>query len=221
VIPVALVRAGLPVVEHWKIYLPVIVGSFVIGMPLLFYAERRGRMKLVFMGAVALLLAVELALAAGYANLHVVVPLLLAFFVAFNILEASLPSLVSRVAPVAERGTALGVYNTTQALGLAAGGLAGGWIANHFGGAEVFVFGTAVVALWLFVAARMRVPGEVVVKTFALARTRDPLALRERLTGLHGVRDVDIDAGAGMVRLRVYPDSFDERAIKELIEGDY
>jgi len=222
VIPVALVRdGGLPIGEHWKIYLPVILGSFVLGMPLLFYAERRGRMKLVFMGAIALLLAVELALAAGYANLHAIVPLLLAFFVAFNVLEASLPSLVSRVAPVAARGTALGVYNTTQSLGLFAGGAVGGLIANRFGDAAVFVFGTAVVALWLGVAAGMRVPGEVVARTFALGRARDPLALRERLIRVHGVRDVEIDAGAGAVRLRVYPESFDERTVKELIEGDY
>jgi MFS family permease len=222
VIPVALVRyGGLPLEEHWKIYLPAVLGSFVLGFPVLLYAERRGRMKLVFMGAIGLLLAVELALAAGYANLHAVVPLLLAFFVAFNILEAALPSLVSRVAPVAARGTALGVYNTTQALGLFAGGVAGGWIAGRFGDAAVFVVGAAVVALWLGVAAGMRVPGEVVVRTFSLRRTRDPLALRERLVRVHGVRDVEIASGAGTIRLRVYPESFDERTVKELIEGDY
>jgi MFS family permease len=198
-----------------------VLGSFVLGLPLLFYAERRGRMKLVFLGSIGLLLAVEIGFALGYASLRAVVLLLLAFFVAFNILEAALPSLVSRVAPVATRGTALGLYNTTQSLGLFAGGALGGWIAGRLGDSAVFVVGAAAVALWLVVAASMRVPGEVAVKTFRLARARDPLALRERLTRVHGVREVEIDAGAGTVRLRVYPESFDERTVKELIEGDY
>ena len=79
-------------------------------------------------------------------------------FTAFNILEASLPSLVSRIAPASARGTAIGVYNTTQALGLAAGGVAGGWLAQHHGQVSVFVFGSALVALWLLFAAGMKAP---------------------------------------------------------------
>src|SRR4051812_17437231 len=161
VVPVALVRhGGLPVSEHWKIYLPVVLGSFALMMPPLLWAERRGRMKLLFLCAVGLLAAVEVGLAAGYRDLRATAALLLAFFVAFNILEASLPSLVSRVAPAASRGTALGVYNTTQALGLFVGSAVGGWLAGHVGEAAVFVFGTALVALWLGVAAGMRVPGD-------------------------------------------------------------
>jgi MFS family permease len=163
VVPVALVRhAGMPVNEHWKIYLPVVLGSFALMMPPLLWAERRGRVKLLFLCAIGLLALVELGLIAGYTSLPATVALLLGFFVAFNILEASLPSLVSRVAPAASRGTALGVYNTTQALGLFVGSAAGGWLAGHFGEAAVFVFGTALVALWLVVAAGMRVPGDTV-----------------------------------------------------------
>jgi MFS family permease len=128
--------------------------------PPLIHAERRGRVKFLFLSAIALLLSVELGFAVCLSNFNMAIVLLLAFFVAFNILEASLPSLVSRVAPAASRGTALGVYNTTQALGLFAGGAAGGWLAQHWGEASVFVFGFAVVALWLGVAWGMRVPGE-------------------------------------------------------------
>src|SRR5207247_6734434 len=119
VIPAAFVRyGGLAVDEHWKIYLPVVLGSFVLMVPPLVQAERRGRMKFLFLSAIALLLAAELGFAVCLTNFGMAVALLVAFFVAFNVLEASLPSLVSRVAPAASRGTALGVYNTTQALGL-------------------------------------------------------------------------------------------------------
>lgn len=221
VIPVALVRyGGVPVSEHWKIYLPVVLGSFALMAPPLLYAERRGRMKLLFMGAIGLLLLVELALVAGYRDLVATTALLLAFFVAFNILEASLPSLVSRVAPAASRGTALGVYNTTQALGLFVGSAVGGWLAGRFGGAAVFVFGTALLALWLGVAAGMRVPGETARRTYRLDRPVDALALRERLVRVRGVREAQIEPGAGVVRLTVYPDILDESEVRQLIEGD-
>jgi MFS family permease len=166
VVPPALVRhGGLPLSEHWKVYLPVVLGSFALMMPPLLAAERRGRMKLLFLCAIGLLAVVELGLAAGYRDLRATVALLLAFFVAFNILEASLPSLVSRVARPESRGTALGVYNTTQALGLFVGATVGGWLAGHFGEAAVFVFGTAIIALWLGVAAGMRVPGGTARRT--------------------------------------------------------
>ena len=159
VVPTALVRYGnLPVSEHWKVYLPVVLGSFALMAPPLIRAERSGRMKFLFLSAIALLLAVELGFAVCFDNFYFLVGLLLFFFVAFNLLEACLPSLVSRLAPAASRGTALGVYNTTQALGLFAGGAAGGWLAQHWGESSVFVFGIALVALWLLVASSMRVP---------------------------------------------------------------
>ncbi len=159
VVPGALVRyGGLALNEHWKVYLPVVLASFALMAPLLIHAERNGRMKFLFLAAIGLLLAVELGLAVCLSNFAYAVVLLLAFFVAFNVLEASLPSLVSRFAPAASRGTALGVYNTTQALGLFVGGAAGGWLAQHWGEESVFVIGFAVVALWLIVASGMRLP---------------------------------------------------------------
>jgi MFS family permease len=159
VVPTALVRYGqLPVSEHWKVYLPVVLGSFALMAPALLYAERHRRMKFLFLASIGLLLAVELGLAVCLDNFPFLIGLLLFFFVAFNILEACLPSLVSRVAAAASRGTALGVYNTTQALGLFAGGAVGGWLAQHWGDSSVFVFGFAAAALWILVASSMRVP---------------------------------------------------------------
>jgi MFS family permease len=221
VIPAAFVRyGGLPVGEHWKIYLPVVLGSFVLMAPPLVQAERRGRMKFLFLSAIALLLAAELGFAVCLTDFTMAIALLLAFFVAFNILEASLPSLVSRLAPASSRGTALGVYNTTQALGLFAGGAAGGWLAQHLGETSVFVFGIAVIALWLGAASGMRVPGETVERAYRVSPRLDPAGLRERLICLRGVREAVIVPEQGIARLRVYPESFDERAVREIIEGE-
>ena len=220
VIPAAFVRyGGLAVAEHWKIYLPVVIGSFVLMAPPLIQAERRGRLKFLFLIAIGLLLAVELGFAVCYQNFHMAIALLLAFFVGFNILEASLPSLVSRVAPAASRGAALGVYNTTQSLGLFVGGAVGGWLAGRFGDSAVFVFGIAIVALWLGTAWRMRIPGESAERIFPVGAGADPVALREGLLRLRGVRDAVIAPERGVVRLTVYPDSFDANTARKLIEG--
>jgi MFS family permease len=220
VVPGALVRyGGLAVSEHWKIYLPVVLGSFVLMAPALIHAERRGRMKFLFRGSIALLLAVELGLAVCFTSFPMLVALLLAFFVAFNILEASLPSLVSRVAPPESRGTALGVYNTTQSLGLFAGGALGGWLAQHFGDEAVFVFGIAVVALWLGATYGMRAPGDAVERDYPVRVGTDPVALRDLLLRARGVRDASVAPEEGIARLTVYPESFDERAVREIIRG--
>ena len=221
VIPVALVRhGGVPLSEHWKIYLPVVLGSFLLMAPPLLHAERRGRMKFLFLSAIVLLLAVELGFAVCYTDPGMAIALLLAFFVAFNILEASLPSLVSRLASPSSRGAALGVYNTTQALGLFTGGAVGGWLAQHFGEAAVFVFGIAVVALWLGVASGMRVAGDSAERTYPMRAGDDPVALREKLVRLRGVREAVVVPEVGIARLTVYPESFDERAAAEIIGGE-
>jgi MFS family permease len=160
VLPPLLVDAGLPLSAHWRLYLPVVLVSFAIMAPPILYADRRNRPKPVLVAAVALLVVVETFLIFSKSVLGYGAALL-AFFVAFNVLEALLPSLVSRMAPAHARGAAIGVYNTTQTLGLFCGGLAGGWLAKHYGAAAVFAACALLSALWLAAASAMRPPGAV------------------------------------------------------------
>ena len=146
----------MPLGDHWKLYLPVVLLSFALMMPPLMWSERNGRLRGLFLGAVALLLAVQLVLAVQPAGLVPFAALLLGFFVGFNVLEASLPSLVSRLAPPDAKGAALGIYNTTQAFGLFFGGLLGGWVQQGWGRSAVFAACAALMALWLLVAAGQR-----------------------------------------------------------------
>lgn len=161
VVPAALVEyAGLPIADHWKVYLPVVLASFALMLPPVFVGEKQGKMKQVFLGAIALMLAVQLGLwlFLSYPATHwlVLVFLLFAFFVSFNILEACQPSLVSRIAPPAAKGSALGVYNTLQALGLFCGGALGGWLKQHTGPSSVFILCAGLTVVWLIIAASMR-----------------------------------------------------------------
>jgi MFS family permease len=156
VVPTLMVGAGLDLPQHWKLYLPVVLASFILMIPGILYADRRNKPKPVLLGAIALLAVVEAALCAVHAGIAMLAALMLGFFVAFNVLEAMLPSLVSRIAPAHGRGVAIGVYNTTQTLGVFFGGLLGGWVAGHHGATGVFLVCAGLSALWLVVAAGMR-----------------------------------------------------------------
>ncbi len=159
VIPAALRTVGdLPLPEHWKVYLPTVLGSFVLMVPAIIYAERRGRVKEVFVAALGLLLLTEIGFIFGRGSFVSLVLLVLSFFIAFNVLEAMLPSLVSRVAPAHLRGLALGVYNTTQAAGLFVGAGMGGYLVQNVGGDAVFMVCSAMALIWLLLAVSMRQP---------------------------------------------------------------
>ncbi|MES2236982.1 MAG: MFS transporter [Pseudomonadota bacterium] len=147
---------GLPLASHWKVYLPAVLISFVLMVPAIIYAEKCQKLRTVFVSAIILLLLTLLVLGLQGNHFYVVTGGLLSFFVAFNTLEAMLPSLISRVAPPRAKGTALGVYNTTQALGLFLGGALGGWMAKHFGPQGVFVFASGMSTLWLAAATTMQ-----------------------------------------------------------------
>jgi len=149
-------RGGLPLTEHWKIYLPVMIVSFILMVPAIIWAEKRGRIRSVFLAAILVLVAAAGGLSLGPDGLGAIGGLLFLFFWGFNVLEASLPSMVSRLAPVAAKGAALGVYNTAQSLGLFVGGALGGWILSRADGAAVFMACAVALVVWLLVAAGHR-----------------------------------------------------------------
>ena len=159
-IPALLVRAGLAGVDHWMVYLPAVLASFLVMGLTLFPLERRGYLRAVFLGSVGLIGLVQLGLllATPQPTLPALALLLFVFFCGFNVLEASQPSMASRIAPSNARGAALGVYNTLQSLGFFAGGAVGGWLTKHVGFTGLFGACAALMLLWLAVAWPMRAP---------------------------------------------------------------
>ena len=156
-VPFVLKQAGVALHDQWFVYLPVLVVSVICMLPLIILAER-GRMKPVFLASVATLGVSQLLLLLGHGRLPVVIVALLVFFTAFNLLEASLPSLISRVAPSEAKGTALGIYSSSQFFGIFVGGALGGWLQGVWGLTGVFGLCAALAGLWLLVAIAMRPP---------------------------------------------------------------
>jgi MFS family permease len=159
-IPAFLVQAGLGKDDHWQIYLPAVLGSFVV-MGGVFPLERRGYLRVVFLTAIGLISLVQVALlwvSSGAPSVTSLAWLLFAFFCGFNVLEATQPSLVSRIAPASSRGAAMGVYNTLQSLGFFAGGVMGGQLVKSYGTQGLFLTCAALMVLWLVVAWPMVAP---------------------------------------------------------------
>lgn len=162
-VPAMLVQAGLDKPDHWHVYLPAVVLSFA-AMGGLFAMERRGRLRAALLGAIAMVAAVQaglglLAASGGQPALWAMAVLMFIFFCGFNALEATQPSLVSRMAPPQLRGAALGAYNTLQSLGLFAGGALGGAVAKWAGTPALFALTGLLALCWLALTWPLRPVG--------------------------------------------------------------
>ncbi len=221
VIPLVLVSVGnLTVDQHWKVYLPVMAISFVAVIPAIIVAESRGKMKPVFAGAVALLFVATLLMAVFLDNFTGVVATLFLFFLAFNLLEATLPSLVSKIAPAGSKGTAIGVYNSFQFLGLFLGGVLGGFLAEHVSPAAVFVFAAGLAVAWLLLAISMQPPPAVRTRMYHVGEMSETRGrqLSSDLARIEGVAEAVVIATEGVAYLKVRLGEWDEAGALALIE---
>ena len=153
-LPRLLTRADLPLSAHWQLYLPAVLISFAFMAPIIMMSEKRKRMKPAFILGITAMLVAQLMMA-NFVGLPGLAMAVLVYFIGFNILEAMQPSLVSRWASHA-KGTALGIYNTTQSTGLFLGGLLGGWLLQNWGESSVFYACSALIFAWLIIALSMR-----------------------------------------------------------------
>ena len=224
VIPFALTEtAGLDKAHHWQVYLPVVVVGFLLMIPAIIYGEKRGKLKPVFVGAIALMALTQLGLVFSLHTFWQLTFLLGAYFVAFNILEASLPSLVSKIAPADAKGTAMGVYNTAQSLGLFLGAVVGGWCYGQGGAVWVFVFCCTMMSAWLLVALSMRTPPPVKTKMFHINEgwQGDAAQLSSRLRAVSGVQEAVVIAAEHVAYLKVSQSGWDEAGVQQLIKETY
>jgi predicted MFS family arabinose efflux permease len=152
---------GLARPEHWKVYVPVMIASVLFLFPAIGVGEAKKIMHRVVAGSVLLLVLGEIGLADSlFVGPWAVIIALVVYFTAFNILESSLPSLISRFAPAEGKGAALGVFSTCQFIGAFVGGALGGALFGRFGAEGVFVFCAIVAAVWFLMALGLRSPSE-------------------------------------------------------------
>ncbi|UVE17315.1 MFS transporter [Pseudomonas sp. LS44] len=220
-LPLSLVEnGGLPKEEHWWVYLTALLVGFFGMIPFIIYGEKKRQMKRVLFGAVAVLMLCELFFWRFGTSLRALVLGTVAFFTAFNLLEASLPSLISKVSPAGGKGTAMGVYSTSQFLGAAAGGILGGWLFQHGGLGVVFLGCAALCAIWLAFAVTMREPPYVTSLRLPLS----PVAVRdagliERLLAVDGVTDAVVVVEEAALYIKVDSEQLDRTSLERLINA--
>jgi len=215
-----LIRAtlNLPVRDQWLVYLPVLVVSVGVMLPLIIVGEKHRRMKGVFVGAVAALALSQVMLYFAAANLFALLAALVVFFSAFNVMEASLPSLITKAAPAEAKGTAMGLYSSAQFLGIFTGGLVGGWAHQVGGPGAVFLLTAALALAWLVAAATMAQPSYLTTRLLPIVKGRagDADALAARLRQLPGVAEAVVIAEENLAYLKVDSRSFDAASAQSL-----
>jgi MFS family permease len=213
--PLALRDQGLASDHHWQVYLPVMLASLFAMVPLVILAESKRRMKPVFLGGVAGLIGASLMFNQLPIGMLGLILALWVFFTAFNLLEATLPSLVAKMAPSERKGTAMGVYSTSQFLGAFAGGLLGGWMHSQFGNPGVFLLCGAVASIWLLVAWGMASPNYLSNYLLPVGDLEADHAalLAKKLLDVQGVAQAVVIAEEGVAYLKVDLANFDEAAL--------
>lgn len=209
-------QAGLAAGQHWMVYLPVMVFAIAAMLPFILLAERGRKMKQVFVGAIGVLLLAELGMEFFADSLLGLVLALWVFFTAFNLLEASLPSLVAKMAPAERKGTAMGVYSSAQFLGAFLGGLIGGILYEMGGPPAVFAVSAALLAVWLLAAATMRNPRYLSSYLVNLGTVAPDSAgpLAARLTQVRGVAEAVVIPEDGTAYLKVDLHALDREALR-------
>ncbi len=227
VVPFAITKSShIDVNQHWHIYLPVLMVSFALMVPAIIYAEKQAKIKLVFVSAIALMLLAQLMFAASIEHFWGIVASLTFYFIAFNVLEASLPSIISKIAPAAAKGTAMGVYNTSQSLGIFVGGAFGGYLSHVFGFASVFIFCSIMMLIWLILAYSMQAPAAVRTKMYTMSAKADVMTteaaakLKAKLAKIAGVIEVAVLPQERTLILKVDKlQDWDESQVLKLLRG--
>lgn len=211
-------NAGIVEVNHWMIYLPVLGLSFVFMVPMMIVAEKRRRVKEVFILAIFLLALSLLYLSRWHNGAAQILVGLFVFFWGFNLLEAMLPSLVSKIAAPGFKGTSMGVYSTCQFLGAFLGGVGGGWLLGNYGDVAVFAVASAMVLVWLLLAAGMKQPSNLQSFTLRLdpAGAVDSSLWAKRLLGVTGVEEVVVVAEECTAYLKVDNNRLDKEQLMQL-----
>ena len=218
-VPFVMEKDGLPLSHHWYVYLPVMLVAFMLMVPPIVIAEKKAKMKQIFMLSIFLAMCAQAFLMFAQNSVWGVAAALLVFFTAFNVLEATLPSMISKIAPLAAKGTAMGVYSSVQFLGAFSGASIGGALLQFVGGNSVFVFAIVLLLVWLIVASTMKPPALVRTKLYHLPAMNEAAAaeLQKQLSQLQGVREAMVVAAENIASLKVEMQGFDEAAVDKLV----
>ena len=208
-LPITLLEhAGLAKDQHALAYLPVLILAFISMVPFIIIAEKQRKMKPIFIGAIVILIIAQLGWSQLSSSLTGMLFCLWLFFTAFNILEASLPSLMSKLSPLANKGTAMGIYSSAQFMGAFIGGTLGGMIFSKFNVSGVFITGAALTLIWLMIILPMKPPRHLSTRILHISSlTKNNVnGFAQRLNEVNGVVETIIVVEEHIAYVKFSPD---------------
>jgi len=210
----------LETAQHWKIYLPVLIISFILSLPMIIVAEKYRKIKMTFLIAVILLIFSQIILGTSQNHFYPLMFGFLIFFVGFNFLEAVQPSLVAKYSDINTKGTAMGVYSTSQFFGIFIGGVLGGLVLQHWGISSVFVFGATMAGLLLLVAITLPKPDYYKSEIIKLDQTylENIEATTQKLLAISGVKQAAVSKDEGIAYLKMDKQLLDETQLEKFTE---
>ena len=219
VVPSLMRDAGLEKGSEWQVYLPVFVGSMALIIPFIILAEKKRQMKKVFLGAIATLSIAAIGFAFAHENLVTLIVFLSVFFCGFNLLEATLPSLISKTAPADLKGTAMGAYSSSQFLGLFCGGLVGGWFKGQFGVTAVFLVCAALILSWFIISLTMKEPRYLasLLISIDVMSEGDALLFVDKILNVTGIEEAILHHEEATLYLKVDSQLLDKEKLQSLI----
>ena len=220
-LPFAMTQLGLEKIHHWQVYLPSTITGLIIMVPLIIVGETRNKLKQVFILGIVCIAAAQIGLLFGMHSVWLITTYLIVYFIGFNVLEASLPSMVSKIAPSDLKGTAMGVYNTMQSVGLFVGGATGGLLFQKYGFVGVFAFCSVLMLLWLVLAVISPAPKPVKNLSYPLNAEwqQNPDLLYQKLTEIEGVESISFSADKQTIYIKALQKGFDQEAAEKIITG--
>ena len=219
VLPLLIRDAGLLPAEHWKVYLPILISSMAVIVPFIIIAEKKRKMKGVFIGAIMTLIIANAGLFLYSYELIGLIGFLWLFFCGFNLLEATLPSLISKTAPADLKGTAMGAYSSSQFMGAFVGGVSGGWLYGEYGAQMVFLLCTVATSTWAIVALFMNPPPYLANLLISLTNIDEEqeFEFSNELQTITGIEDVTLHFEENVAYLKVDNKRLEKDQLQQLL----
>ena len=211
VLPSQLIKDGLVAENHWQLYIPVLFLAFFLMVPVMIVAIKKEKEKQAFIGSVMVLIVSMLSMSMWANSVVGIAVCMLLYFVAFNFLEATMPALVSRIAPASQKGSAMGGYSSSQFLGAFLGGMLGGYVAQTTSSQAVFAAAALVGVIWLIIAWKMQVPpkSKVISLMTQLDSEEQAQTLASQLVALPGVIEATVVRDESRSYLKINDKEFD------------
>ncbi|PCJ34088.1 MAG: MFS transporter [Moraxellaceae bacterium] len=221
VVPLLLLNTiGMQHENHWQVYLPILLGSFIAMVPLMIIAESKRKIRQVFLFAIAMLALSLGMLSLWHSTLFSLCVGLFVFFWAFNLLEAMLPSMVSKIAPAGSKGTSMGAYSSSQFLGAFFGGLCGGFVYGQIGLSSVFLICSVLALVWFMIAFGMKQPRFLHSYRVGLKEPcTDHAELIRRFLGVEGVEEAIIASDENAAYLKVDKNCLDDGHLRRISDA--